>query len=88
MATVAAAGALSGVFADSGISRSFMNQVGESVVEGSSALFLIANDYTLEKLKEAARQESYTFETVSTKLSKDELERLLKDFDTRAQISL
>lgn len=52
MAMGAAMGALSGLFGDYGIDDDFIGSVREQVTEGTSALFLLTGDVTLDKVEE------------------------------------
>jgi uncharacterized membrane protein len=53
MAVGAAMGALAGHFADYGISDDFIKQVRSQVTEGTSALFLLTDQVTIDKVSEA-----------------------------------
>lgn len=53
MAIGAAVGALAGHFTDYGISDDFINQVRSKVTEGTSALFVLADQATVDKVAEA-----------------------------------
>lgn len=48
----AAAGALGGLFQDYGIDDSFIKQVRDEVTEGTSALFLLTGQVTVDKVEE------------------------------------
>ena len=52
MAVGAAMGALSGHFGDFGIDDDFISSVRDQVTEGTSALFLLTGDVTLDKVEE------------------------------------
>lgn len=53
MAVGAAMGALSGHFSDYGIDDEFIKDVRDNVTEGTSALFLLTQQVTLDKVQEA-----------------------------------
>ena len=53
MAVGAAAGALSGLFKDYGIDDDFIKSVREEITEGTSALFLLTGDVTVDRVHEA-----------------------------------
>jgi uncharacterized membrane protein len=55
LAIGAAMGALTGHFSDYGIDDSFIKQVREEVTEGTSALFLLTGNVTVDKVEEALK---------------------------------
>ena len=66
----AAAGGLSGKFADVGIDDNFINSVRENVTEGTSALFLLTSDAVMDKIQpQLANIEA---EVIATNLSNEE----------------
>ena len=74
LAIGAAMGALAGSFTDVGIDDDFIKSVRENVTEGTSALFLMTSDATLDKVVDAMKQ--HKFEIISTNLSKEEEDKL------------
>lgn len=80
MAFGAALGALAGKFSTYGIGRCFVNSVSEKVTEGTSALFLMASRAVVDRISEAAREESWAFEIISINLSAEQEQRLWQDF--------
>ena len=58
MAVGAAAGALAGSLADYGIDDDFIKNVRDKVTEGTSALFLLTGQVTIEKLREHFSEDS------------------------------
>lgn len=74
----AAMGALSDSFADVGIDDDFINQVRESVTEGTSALFLLSSDAVRDRVKEAI--DDIDFELITTNLPKEEEDKLREAF--------
>ena len=80
MAFGAALGALAGKFSTYGIGRCFVNSVSEKVTEGTSALFLMASRPVVDRISEAAREESWAFEIISIDLSAEQEQRLWQDF--------
>jgi uncharacterized membrane protein len=69
MAVGAAAGAISGHFADYGISRSFLESVRSKVTQGTSALFLMTGQVTWDKVVEAAQKAGISGELIHSNLS-------------------
>ncbi len=55
MAVGAAMGALSGLFTDYGINDDFIKAVRAEVTEGTSALFLLTGDVTIDKVEDALK---------------------------------
>jgi uncharacterized membrane protein len=80
MAVGAAMGALAGKFSDYGIDDSFIKTVGQKVTEGTSALFLMTSGAVMDKVTDAVKAKGWTFEILSTNLSKEQEEQLRKDF--------
>jgi uncharacterized membrane protein len=80
MAVGAAMGALAGKFSDYGIDDSFIKTVGQKVTEGTSALFLMTSGAVKDKVTDAVKAKGWTFEILSTNLSKEQEEQLRKDF--------
>ena len=80
MAVGAAMGALVGHFSDYGIDDDFIKQVQSKVTEGTSALFLMTSGAVMDKVTDAVKAKGWTFEILSTNLSKDQEEHLREDF--------
>ncbi len=80
MAVAAAMGALAGKLSTYGIDRRFVQSVSEKVVEGTSALFLMASRSDTDRVFEAASQKGWAFEIISTDLNADQEQQLLQDF--------
>jgi uncharacterized membrane protein len=75
----AAIGALSGHFADYGIGRDFLEQVRSKVTEGSSALFLLVGQVTIDRVVEAFKT-APKFEVIASNLSKEQEDQLKAAF--------
>lgn len=82
MAVGALAGALSGHFSDYGIDDGFIAKVREEVTEGTSALFLLTSEVTLDKVEDAFKGEH--MELIESNLSKAQEARLREHFGTQA----
>jgi len=74
----AAGGALAGKFGDVGIDDSFIEEVSDTIQPGQSALFLLARDANLERIREET--EDMRFSIISTNLSPDDETRLRETF--------
>jgi uncharacterized membrane protein len=79
MAMGAAMGAISGHFADYGINDSFINDVKNKVTEGTSALFLLTGQVTVDKV-EAAFAPEERGELIQSNLSNEQEAKLRADF--------
>jgi uncharacterized membrane protein len=75
----AAVGALSGHFADYGIGRDFINQVRGKVTPGTSALFLLLGQVTVDRVVDAFKA-GPKCEVIATNLSKEQEEKLKAAF--------
>lgn len=75
----AAAGALSGKFADYGINDDFIKDVQAKVTEGTSALFLLTGQVTLDKV-EAAFADAEKGELIQSNLTTEQEAKLREDF--------
>lgn len=71
-------GALSGSLKDYGINDDFIKEVRSKVTEGTSALFLLTRNVTLDKVEEALQGE--IGELVSSNLSNEEEAKLREHF--------
>ena len=72
-------GALSGSMRDIGINDNFIKDCRDKITEGTSALFLMTMDATIDKVVDAMKQ--HEFELVSTNLSKEQEEALRAAFE-------
>jgi len=79
MVVGATAGALSGSFADYGIDDSFIKGLREKVTEGTSALFLLTGQVTVDKV-EAAFAPEEKGELLQSNLSAEQEAKLREDF--------
>ena len=71
MAVGAAAGAISGHFADYGIGRDFVENVRSKVTPGTSALFLLTGQVTWDKVAAAAKEAGVFGELIQSNLSNE-----------------
>ena len=83
MAVGALAGALSGHFADYGINDQFIKDVRAKVTEGTSALFLMSENATVDKVLEAFSGEQ--MELIQSNLSGEQEAKLREHFEVAAQ---
>lgn len=79
MVVGATAGAISGKLTDYGIDDSFIKEVRNQVTEGTSALFLLTGQVTLDKV-EAAFAPEERGELVQSNLSAEQEAKLREDF--------
>lgn len=79
MAMGAAIGAISGHFTDYGINDSFIDDVRSKVTEGTSALFLLTGQVTIDKV-EAAFTPEERGELIQSNLSNEQEAKLRTDF--------
>lgn len=82
IAVGALSGALSGHFADYGINDQFIKDVRSKVTEGSSALFLMSENATIDKVLEAFKGEQ--IELLQSNLSIEQEAKLKEHFATTA----
>lgn len=75
----AAAGALSGKFTDYGINDEFINDLKSKVTEGTSALFLLTGQVTVDKVT-AAFTEDEKGELIQSNLTTEQEKKLREDF--------
>jgi uncharacterized membrane protein len=78
MAIGAAMGALSGHFSDYGIDDNFIKQVRSEVTEGTSALFLLTGNVTIDKVREELKGKMGTL--IRSNLSNEQEENLRQAF--------
>jgi len=76
----AATGALSGYFSDYGIDDNFIKELREQVTEGSSALFLLTGQVTVDKVRDAFKGELSHVQLVQSNLSNEQESKLREDF--------
>jgi uncharacterized membrane protein len=74
----AAAGALAGHFSDYGIDDKFIKEVQSEVTEGTSALFLLTSDATVDKVQEAFKDTE--MELIRSNLTNEQEAQLLEDY--------
>lgn len=79
LAVGALAGALSGYFTDYGIDDDFIKDVRNQVTEGTSALFLLTGNVTLDKVEEAFENEEKG-ELIKSNLTVEQENKLRQDF--------
>jgi uncharacterized membrane protein len=77
----AATGALSGLFSDYGMDDDFIKQMKNNVKEGTSALFLLTGQVTVDKVREAFQAELPHMELMQSNLTKEQEDKLRDDFD-------
>lgn len=80
----AASGALGGYFRDYGIDDNFIKDMRSQVNEGTSALFLLTGQVTVDKVRNAFKGELEHVELLQSNLSSDQEERLREDFGMEA----
>lgn len=73
-------GALSGHFRDYGINDDFIKEVRDKVTEGTSALFLLTESVTLDKVEDAVKADSP--ELIQSNLTKEQEATLKEHFST------
>ena len=78
MAVGAAVGALAGHFSDYGIDDDFIKEVKSEVTEGTSALFLLTDDVTVDKVEAAF--EGTKMELIRSNLTAEQEAKLREDF--------
>jgi uncharacterized membrane protein len=78
MAMGAAVGALAGHFTDYGISDDFIKQVRDKVTEGTSALFLLSDQATIDKVSDAFK--GTKMDLIQSNLSADQETKLKEAF--------
>ena len=72
-------GALSGKFTDYGINDDFIKDLQSKVTEGTSALFLLTGQVTVDKVEEAFTPEEKG-ELIQSNLTKEQEQKLKEDF--------
>jgi len=78
LAVGAAMGALAGHFSDYGIDDKFIKEVQSEVTEGTSALFLLTSDATVDKVESAF--EGTQMELIRSSLTNEQEAKLREDF--------
>ena len=79
----AATGALSGYFSDYGIDDNFIKQIRDEISEGTSALFILTGQVTVDKVREAFQDELSNVELIQSNLSNEQEEQLREDFGSK-----
>jgi uncharacterized membrane protein len=82
LAVGALSGALGGHFNDYGINDDFIKDVRTKVTEGTSALFLMSEQETIDKVLDEMTDES--MELIQSNLSKEQEEKLKEHFSVEA----
>ena len=82
LAVGAAMGALAGHFADYGIDDNFINEVKSKVTEGTSALFLMTGEVTVDKVEDAFK--GTDMELIQSNLSEEQEDKLREHFGEEA----
>ncbi len=80
----AMSGAIGGLFGDIGIDDDFIKKTGESIQPGTSALFLLVAEATVDKLAEQAKADNIEFEIISSSLSNEQDAALREAFGVDA----
>jgi uncharacterized membrane protein len=80
MAVGAAAGAISGHFANYGIGKNFVDAVRSKVTSGTSALFLLTGQVTWDKVAAAAKEAGVSGELIQSNLSNEEEAKLREGY--------
>jgi uncharacterized membrane protein len=78
MAIGAAMGALAGHYSDYGIDDNFIKEVQSEVTEGTSALFLLTSDTTVDKVEEALEGTPMTL--IRSNMTNEQEAQLREDF--------
>jgi uncharacterized membrane protein len=78
LAIGAAMGALAGHFSDYGIDDNFIKEVQSEVTEGTSALFLLTDDTTVDKVEDAFKDTK--MELIRSNLTLEQEAKLREDF--------
>ena len=78
LAVGAGIGALAGHFSDYGIDDDFIKQVQSKVTQGTSALFLLSSEVTVDKVSDAFKETQ--MELVQSNLSAEQEAKLRQDF--------
>lgn len=78
LAVGAAVGALAGHFSDYGIDDKFIKEVQSEVTEGTSALFLLTSDATVDKVQDAFKDTQ--MELIRSNLTNEQEAQLLEDY--------
>ena len=76
----AATGALSGYFSDYGINDDFIKQVRNEISEGKSALFVLTGQVTVDKVRDAFKEQLSHVELLQSNLSDEQETKLREDF--------
>ena len=76
----AAAGALSGYFSDYGINDDLIKDLREEITEGTSALFLLTGQVTVDKVRDAFSEQLPHVNLLQSNLSQEQEEKMREDF--------
>ena len=76
----AAGGALSGKLGDIGIDDDFIKDVRDAIEPGNSALFLLAREGNIDRIKEELSDFEHDFRIMDTNLAPEDEERLRETF--------
>jgi uncharacterized membrane protein len=76
----AAAGALSGYFSDYGINDALIEDLRAQITEGTSALFLLTGQVTIDKVRDAFSDALPHVNLLQSNLSKEQEDKLREDF--------
>jgi len=76
----AAGGAIAGKLGDIGVSDDFIKEVRDSITPGTSALFLLAREGNIDRIKEELSDFEYDFEIIETNLSPEDEDNLRETF--------
>jgi uncharacterized membrane protein len=82
----AAVGALSGYFSDYGINDNFIKDLRSKVTKGTSALFLLTGQVTVDKVRDEFTGELEHAELLQSNLSKAQEAKLRKDFGADPEV--
>jgi uncharacterized membrane protein len=80
MAVGAAMGALAGHYSNYGIDKDFIEQARAKVTEGTSGLFLMTSEATVDKVTDAIKKSGIKFNIFYTNLSEEQEKQLKEDF--------
>ena len=83
LAIGAGSGALSGKLSDIGINDQFMKELGATLTEGTSALFVLVRKSTPDKVLEALKPFAGKGRVLQTSLTKDKEEELRKFMESK-----
>jgi uncharacterized membrane protein len=76
----ASAGALSGKLGDIGVDDDFIKEVRDAIEPGNSALFLLAREGNIDRIKEELSDFEHDFQIMDTNLAPEDEEQLRETF--------